>query len=411
MQQSRTELAKSQSTDREFDKYMNLSIKWNRWLLKSIGVWPLSSNISRTKRYFNLMLNAICYCLISFLCIPYIVYGLLEVENVYNRLRLFGPLSFFAMAYLKYYSLIFHENDIRECVEHIKWDWKNINHIEDRDIMVANANFSRQLMKICSVFVYGGFVIYYIAVPIKIGTIEAEGENLTFIPMLFPFSRFIVDPRQSPANEILFSIQFIGGALIHCIAAAGCSLAAVFVVHACGQMKVLMCWLGHLIHGRPDMCKTVDGRLANIVKQHVRVLRFLSNTEKVLRQISFVEFTGCTMNLCLLGYYLIMEWESNDLAISASYIVILMSFLFNIFIFCYIGELAAELCKKIGEVSYMVEWYRLTGNKRLSFVLIIAMSNSSMNLTAGNMVILSLTTFSDVVKTSIAFLNMLRAVT
>lgn len=53
-------------------------------------------------------------------------------------------------------------------------------------------------------------------------------------------------------------------------------------------------------------------------------------------------------------------------------------------------------CKKVGEISYMVDWYRLEGNKKLCFVLIIAMSNSSIKLTAGNMVELCLTTFSDV---------------
>ncbi|XP_076620170.1 odorant receptor 10-like [Colletes latitarsis] len=411
MQAPEMTIPKSQATDREYEKYVNLSIRWNRYLLKSMGVWPDSRDTSRTEKYIKLQINIVCYGLISCIFIPYVVYGTLEVEDVYTRLRLFGPLSFFVMAYLKYYSLISHGDDIRECIERIKWDWRNIEHFEDRRIMVDNASFGRQLMKICMFFVYGGFVFYYIAVPISVGKITDENENLTFIPMLFPISRYIVDARNSPANEILFSIQFLGGTLIHGIAATGCSLAAVFTIHACGQMKVLMCWLGYLVDGRADMCKTVDGRIANVVSQHVRVLKFLSVTEKVLQQISFIEFTGCTMNLCLLGYYIIMEWDSNDLTVSATYFIILMSFLFNIFIFCYIGELVMELSRQVGEMSYMIDWYRLVGSRRLSFVLIIAMSNSSINLTAGNIVILSLSTFGDVVKTSVAFLNMLRAVT
>lgn len=198
---------------------------------------------------------------------------MLEVEELYNRIKLCGPLSFCVMAYLKYYSLIAHEREIRECVERIKWDWRNIEHSEDRKIMLVNANFGGQLVTISTFFIYSGFVLYYIAVPIKIGKIATEDENLTFIPMVFPFSTFIADIRYSPTNEILFSIQFLGGALIHGIAAAGCSLAAVFAIHACGQMKVLMCWLGHLVDGRADMCKTVDGRIASIVNQHVRILK------------------------------------------------------------------------------------------------------------------------------------------
>lgn len=91
-------------------------------------------------------------------------------------------------------------------------------------------------------------------------------------------------------------------------------------------------------------------------------------------------------------------------------------------------------CQKIGDVAYMIDWYRLLGKKKLCCILIIAMSNMSIKFTAGNMVELSISTFSDVrikllslfysnlqtnenglneqvVKTSMAFLNMLRALT
>ncbi|KAF3424630.1 hypothetical protein E2986_11711 [Frieseomelitta varia] len=53
-------------------------------------------------------------------------------------------------------------------------------------------------------------------------------------------------------------------------------------------------------------------------------------------------------------------------------------------------------CRKIGEMSYMIEWYRLPGNKKLCCVLIIAMSNCSIKLTAGNIVDLTISTFTDV---------------
>lgn len=44
----------------------------------------------------------------------------------------------------------------------------------------------------------------------------------------------------------------------------------------------------------------------------------------------------------------------------------------------------------------MIEWYQLFGKKKLCCVLIIAMSNSSTKLTAGNLIELSMSTFSDV---------------
>lgn len=44
----------------------------------------------------------------------------------------------------------------------------------------------------------------------------------------------------------------------------------------------------------------------------------------------------------------------------------------------------------------MIDWYRLPERKGLALVLMIAMSNSSVKFTAGNLFELSLSTFGDV---------------
>nr|XP_012135098.1 PREDICTED: uncharacterized protein LOC105661742 [Megachile rotundata] len=59
----------------------------------------------------------------------------------------------------------------------------------------------------------------------------------------------------------------------------------------------------------------------------------------------------------------------------------------------------------------MIEWYRLLGKRKLSMIFIMQMSNSTIKLTAGNIVILSYSKFGDVVKSAFAFLNVLRTVT
>lgn len=105
---------------------------------------------------------------------------------------------------------------------------------------------------------------------------------------------------------------------------------------------------------------------------------FISLTEKVLHEISLVEIVGCTLNICFLGYYVIMvgisrktiqqstlfcdniriryiqitfpkigifklqEWEIGEFTSYITYVILLITFTFDIFIFCYIGELVAE---------------------------------------------------------------------
>ncbi|XP_020279256.1 odorant receptor 82a-like [Pseudomyrmex gracilis] len=392
-------------------KHTQLSIQLNRWLLKPIGVWPKSVKTTCIEKYACALINVICTGLIGFLFIPCAVYIALEVEDTYNTLKLSGPLSFCLMAIVKYSSLIFRENDIRRGIEHIESDWMNTRHYDDQNIMIRNAKFGRRLVAICAFFMYGGAVFYYLAMPFGNGTVTEIDLNLTYRPLVYPVARTIVDARHSPVSEIFFWTQCLSGFIAHSITTGACSLAAVFAMHAYGRMEVLMRWIEHLVDGREDLYDTVDERLTMIVQQHVRILRFIELTDRVLREISMVEIVGCTLNMCFLGYYTITEWESKEPASYITYTVLLISLTFNIFIFCYIGELVAEQCRKIGDVSYLIDWHRLPERKGLALILMIAMSNSSVKLTAGNLFELSLGTFGDVVKTSVAYLNMLRTLT
>lgn len=45
---------------------------------------------------------------------------------------------------------------------------------------------------------------------------------------------------------------------------------------------------------------------ATSLKKTIDYFRFLALTEKTLQQISFTEFLGCTLDICLVGYYVIM---------------------------------------------------------------------------------------------------------
>ncbi|XP_071641264.1 uncharacterized protein [Temnothorax longispinosus] len=353
-----TEKANPVATVYDHKKDLQLSLQLNRWMLELIGAWP-KSTISWTERYAYRLLNVICTSLISFLVIPAVVCIVIEMNDSYIILKLSGALSFCVLAVVKYSSLIFHEKDIRRGIKHIESDWINTLHYGDRIIMIRSAKFGRRLVTICAFFMYGGAVFFYLALPFSVGKITESDGNLTYRPLVYPVARAIVDVRYSPVSEIFFWMQCLSGFLAHSITATGCSLAAVFAMHAYGRIEILIRWIEHLLNERKDLCDTMDERLAMIVEQHVRVLRFIALTNKILREISVVEVVQCT-------------W------------------------------------KKIGEVSYMIDWYRLSGRKALDVVLMIAMSNASIKFTAGNLFELSFSTFSDVIKTSVAYFNMLR---
>ncbi|XP_068971245.1 odorant receptor 13a-like [Bombus flavifrons] len=335
----------------------------------------------------------------------------LEIADFYDQMKLGSALSFFLMAVMKYCVFIIREDDIRRCVKLIEDDWRNVKHNEDRKIMLDNASFSQRLIIICSAFMYGGVVFYYIALPLTRAKIVEEGGNLTYMRLVYPFPRVIADARRSPINEIFYTIQLLSGFVAHDITVAACGLAALLAMHACGQLQVLMSWLEKLVDGRENDDESLDQRLANIVEQHVRIINFIALTEDLLREISLVEVVGCTINICFLGYYSMTEWDSNHPVRGFTYVILLTSVTFNIFIFCYIGEVLAEQTVKVGQKSYMIDWHRMPWKKSLVVPLMISMSRSTTKITAGNIIELSISSFGNVIKTSFAYLNMLRTLT
>ncbi|XP_053999467.1 odorant receptor 63a-like [Hylaeus anthracinus] len=394
-----------------YDNDMRLNVQLNVWTLKTIGTWPRTVDRSLFETVERLLLNVLCQGLLAFILIPCSMYIVLEIKDFYNQLKLGSALSFFMMAVMKYCVLFVREDDIRRCVKYIEADWKNVKYRSDREIMLKNAKFGRRLIMICGAFMYGGVIFYYIALPLTRAKIVEEGGNLTYRRLVYPFPKILLDARRSPINEIFYAIQLCSGFVAHNVTVAACGLAALLAMHACGQLQILMNWMDRLVDGNENDTETLDQRLANIVEQHVRTIKFIDLTENLLHEISLVEVVGCTLNICFLGYYSMMEWDPKQPVSGMTYVILLISVTFNIFIFCYIGELLAEQTVKVGEKSYMIDWYRMPGKKSLAVPLMMSMSNTTTKITAGNLIELSISSFGDVIKTSVAYLNMLRTFT
>lgn len=166
-----------------------------------------------------------------------------------------------------------------------------------------------------------------------------------------------------------------------------------------------------LIDGGNRNPGTVDQRISTAIIHHLRILKFVSDVDKVLNGICLAEFINASCNICLLGYYVIMDWNNQESMLQIFvYFVAFISITFNIYIFCYIGERLVDRCQKVGIKCYMIEWYRLPQNKARNLMFPIIMSNYPVELTAGKMVKLTMNSFSNILRTSMAYLNLLREV-
>ncbi|XP_014467410.1 PREDICTED: uncharacterized protein LOC106740661 [Dinoponera quadriceps] len=339
-------------------------------LLKPIGVWPLRQEDTALGTVVRASSIFLATFLQLFMIIPWIVYICTAQCDFYEILRTACPLIFSVTVFLRYLLLLFHQDEIKFCIERVAEDWRNVTLAEDREIMLAYAKSGRWFGMISVSFMFGSGLLYCI-VPLVAPPIVSV-DNVTIRPFPNPCELLILDAQ---VNSIL---------------------TAKFVTHVCGQCEILTYFFDELVDGGDRNQGTIDQRIATAVIYHLRILRFVADVDKVMNEICLAEFLNASSNICLLGYYVIMDWKNQESMLQIStYFLAFISITFNIYIFCHIGEMLVEQCQKVGTKCYAIEWYRLPHNKARSLLFSILMSNYPIELTAGKMLTMTMSSFSN----------------
>ncbi|XP_063995659.1 uncharacterized protein LOC135173015 [Diachasmimorpha longicaudata] len=408
---------------------MKYSTQFNRLFLTPIGIWPTRSDAHIIEKFFSQFLVLLSCFLIFFLLIPCSLHTFIKEQDPKLKMKMIGPLSFCLMSITKYLFSVARKREISHCLEHIDTDWRRVRYIDDREIMLTNAKLGRFIACLCAVFMYGGGFFYHTIMPFAAGNFVTP-DNITIRPLTYAVYDPLFSAQTTPAYEIVFTIQWLSGFVNYSVTIGACSLAAVFVLHICGQLKIVSSRLESFVKGRTDERRNLQSRLAEIIELHLRALgfeyfinsegqsesirnfsRFIIRVERILNEICLIEFIGCTMNICFLGYYFMTEFEQSATIATVTYCVLLVSFTFNIFIFCYIGEMLTQQGYEVGRTAYMIKWYELPAESARGLILLLAMTKNPMSITAGKMAELSFRSFCGVrcvLKTAAAYLNLLR---
>ncbi|XP_011058414.1 PREDICTED: uncharacterized protein LOC105148406 [Acromyrmex echinatior] len=237
--------------------------------------------------------------------VPCLLYVLFEKVNIKLKLSAVGPLLHRVMGSVHYWVLLKRSGDIHKVIRHMETDWRLIQRLDNREVMLQQAKFGRFVAIICGIIMYGGTILFSIAKAMKTITINVGNETFTTHPMTCPIYSKIIDTRFSPVNEIALVLQNLAILVVSSSTVGACSLAAVFAIHACGQLKVLNAWLHELVQNQKEGNDTAERKLAAIVEHHLRILSLISQVESIMHKAALVELAGCTVVMCLLGYYTI----------------------------------------------------------------------------------------------------------
>ncbi|XP_028046098.1 odorant receptor 4 [Monomorium pharaonis] len=397
---------KVSSKTSRYENDFNYAVQVTRVILRAIGAWPVSNYASTVERIAIRLQNFICYFLFAFIIIPGLLRVFLKEHEFKRRVRLLAPLLNCGMGWMKYSLLINHAREIQSCLKQARHDWRDTVDEDDRKTMLSTAKVGRKFGIFSAVFMYVGGLSYRTLVPLSKGRMLTP-MNTTVRALACPSYFIKFDGEVSPAYEVVFTLQFFAGLITYSVRVGAAGLAAFFIMHVCGQLRIIMGKLQHLNDMPNPNDRAVAILLADIVEHQIKVKSFLKQVEETMRYVWLVELMGSAVLLCLSGYYIIMEWENNDSTAMLTMSVMLTSFTFSIFTNCYVGQQLTNQSISLGLKTSTINWYSLQYKRARSLILIMAISNIPEKISAGRMIEMSLPTFSNIVKTSVAYFNML----
>ncbi|XP_014480028.1 PREDICTED: odorant receptor 13a-like [Dinoponera quadriceps] len=175
------------------------------------------------------------------------------------------------------------------------------------------------------------------------------------------------------------------------------ALLLTLTLHMGGQVNILLYWLTDVIKLEKIEKDESIVTMRKIIQKHQKIIHFSQNVNDLYSYISLLQFASNTVMICSLGFLIVTALGNPDATEQ-----IMRSLLFyavtnlEAFIFCFAGEYLTNKSKAVGNAAYNSAWYDMKAKDCRVLLFVILRSQKQLKLRAGNMMDLSLESFTGV---------------
>ncbi|XP_039312118.1 odorant receptor 43a-like isoform X2 [Solenopsis invicta] len=383
------------------------AIGLHRCMLKIIGLWPQQSR-DQYKEFFSkfrMLFNATA--IVFILTIP----ALAQLINVWgDMIQIIDNLQFtlaFLVTILKVFIMWYKKEDLLLLTNKIMKDWTRVKMDEERKVMLKKARITRLILKV-------GVFLSVLALLSKLSSAFLKEyiwrvNNFTNHERSLPLPTYNwYDVTSSPKYELTYLAQAIGLFTGSFTYIAVDNFLGLLILHVCGQMENLHQRLLHL--GKNPDFKAV---LKYNVKDHI----------SLIRSVEIIDDTFNLLLLAVIGFFCILFSLFGFLALSAVnqdtqlsiaqmswYFFAGGSLLMHTCLYCAVGEHLVNQSEKVHSATYECIWYTLKPKVARNLAVIMVCGKKPLNITAGKMFPMTMSTFCSLLKTSAGYLSMLLAI-
>nr|QNL15033.1 olfactory receptor 89 [Aulacocentrum confusum] len=233
-----------------------------------------------------------------------------------------------------------------------------------------------------------------------------DSDNLFELPFRI---RIFFTVNDTLTYYLVYFYQFPMVYLLICHNAWICLLITI-VLHICGQLAIVEYRIRHIkmLPGARDNTNTI---FRELVERHMRSIWMAKASDDAFHFVLLLDLVGTTLLLGLMSYVVIIGSSMSESSFGYVYIICVIATVFLLYGYCIVGELLIQESKRVHAAYYECLWYESSITFRKSLMICMTQTQEPLRMTAGKFFVFSLTGFTDVLRSAMGYLSMLRKMT
>ncbi|XP_070167621.1 odorant receptor 82a-like isoform X1 [Polyergus mexicanus] len=367
-----------------------------------IGIWPLQ--IYNIYSLLRCVLGTCCASLVVILPSMELYMGCTDIEQNVDCLMLIGCglLGMLKTTWFRIYA----DNLITNYDSALN-DYLTIDNTRERDIMRKHAFIGRILC--CSMlgFSYFSCLIYGIIPFLNYN--QDNWINITNEDMILEYtmpSRCALEYFNFPTS--IYKLTCLVETVIMILATtANLGNDALFLnitLHVCGQINILRIRFINFDVTSPR----INDRFNTLIQRHRYLITLTRELADLISFILLMELFIISILLCIVGFQFIFALKVNNTVMIGKSLMVLSAIMTQLTLYGFMGNYLKSEMEDIGLSVYQSAWYNFPENLTKNVIFILMQTKSSVTLQAGNFIVINLSTYVSILKTSFSYLSVLR---
>ncbi|KAL0111609.1 hypothetical protein PUN28_013063 [Cardiocondyla obscurior] len=395
--------------DTSKDIFQSRLYRLNRKLLSLLGQWPFQKDRDRR----------VILATISFIGLTQAVAQILALVTLSGdfdaTIECIPPLLVDFVCVIKLTNLVCNIEQIKLILIHIQRDWQTWAIQSEFEILCRFAESGRSITigYASGMYAFGSLFPFLAIIP------KLTGKNITSEystrPVGFPYHvEYYVDLEKYYYPVLIHN--YLSTVIRLTIIVACDTYVAVLVLHCCALFSVVRYRLKYVRKSIEQ-----DRKLASLeeddkfyknfvycIQKHKDALRFARCLDNIYKKPFFLEIGSVILAMSLSALQATSGIINTQIAMRhAAYII---AQLLHLYIACWLGQQVIDHSDRVYTSTYRGEWYESSPKSRKLLNMIMLRSTSPCTLTVGKLMILSLPSFSAVVRASASYFTVLRSV-